>query len=71
MLTPEQRREYVRLSSLLQAVGMRYYKELPSGSCSLLMKVENGKVLVEAYNQIGKPIGTVPSETHQAHSVKR
>ncbi len=62
MPTPEQQREYARLSGLLQAIGMRYYKELPSGSTSLLMKVENGKVLVEAYDQAGKLIGTVPNE---------
>jgi hypothetical protein len=62
MPTPEQQREYVRLSGLLQAIGMRFYNELPSGSTSLLMKVENGKVLVEAYDQRGKRIGTVPNE---------
>jgi hypothetical protein len=62
MPTPEQQREYTRLSGLLQAIGMRYYVELPSGSSSLLMKVKNGKVLVEAYDQSGKLIGTVPDE---------
>lgn len=41
---------------------MRYVKELPSGSISLLMKVNAGKVLVEAYDQKGKLIGTVPNE---------
>ncbi len=62
MPTPAQQREYARLSGLLQAIGMRYYKELPSGSSSLLMKVENGNVVVEAYDQSGKCIGTVPNE---------
>ena len=63
MPTPEQQREYSRLSGLLQAIGMRYYKELPSDSTSLLMKVENGKVLVEVYDRVGKFIGAVPNET--------
>jgi hypothetical protein len=63
MPTPEQQREYARLSGLLQAIAMRYYWELPNGSTSLLMKVENGKVLVEAYDQHGKHVGTVPNES--------
>jgi len=62
MPTLEQQREYAKLSGLLQAIGMRYYVELPSGSSSLLMKVKNGKVLVEAYDGSGKLIGTVPDE---------
>ncbi|SRR5258706_13756767 len=62
MPTPEQQREYTRLSGLLQAIGMRYIKELPDGSTSLLMKVNDGKVLVEAYDQKGKVIGTVPND---------
>jgi hypothetical protein len=62
MPTPEQQREYTRLSGLLQEIGMRYMKELPNGSTSLLMKVNDGKVLVEAFDQNGKLIGTVPNE---------
>lgn len=62
MPTPEQQREYTRLSGLLQAIGMRYSKELPSGSTSLLMKVNDGTALVEAYDQKGKLIGIVPNE---------
>lgn len=62
MPTPEQQREYTRLSGLLQAIGMRYIKELPSGSTSLLMKVNDGKVVVEVFDQKGKLIGTVPNE---------
>jgi hypothetical protein len=50
------------LSGLLQAIGMRYYKELPSGSASLLMKSDNGKVLVDAYDQAGKVISSLPNE---------
>jgi len=62
MPTAEEQREYARLSGLLQAIGMRYYKELPSGSSSLLMKLEKGRVLVEAYDQAGMLIGSVPNE---------
>src|SRR5260221_7487915 len=62
MPTPEQQKEYARLSGLLQVIGMRNIKELPSGSTSLLMKVNDGMVTVEAYDQKGKLIGTVPNE---------
>lgn len=63
MPTPEQQREYTRLSGLLQAIGHRHYKELPKGSASLALTVNDGKVLVEAYDNRGKQIGTVPNAT--------
>ena len=62
MPTPEQQREYTRLSGLLQTIGIRFINELPNGSTSLLMKVNKGKVLVEAYDQQGKLIGTIPND---------
>jgi hypothetical protein len=62
MPTPAQQREYTRLSGLLQAIGRRFYTELPGGSTSLLMKVENGRVLLEGYDHYGKLLGTVPNE---------
>jgi hypothetical protein len=63
MPTPEQRREYTRLSGLLQDIGMRYRKELPRGSKSLAVTVNGGKVLVEVYDIGGKVIGKVPNES--------
>ena len=41
---------------------MQFKAELPSGATSLLMKVINGKVLVEVYDRMGKKIGDIPSE---------
>jgi hypothetical protein len=63
MPTPEQQREYTRLSGLLQDIGMRYRKELPRGSTSLAVTVNDGKVLVEVYDNGGKVIGKVPNES--------
>jgi hypothetical protein len=63
MPTPEQQREYTRLSGLLQDIGMRYRQELPRESKSLAVTVNNGKVLVEVYDIGGKVIGKVPNES--------
>jgi hypothetical protein len=62
MPTPEQQRLYTELSGLLQAFGMRYRNELPSGATSLQMKVISGNVSVDVYDRHGKIIGTVPNE---------
>ena len=61
-ITPEQQKVYTKLSGQLQAIGLHYKAELPGGSTSLLMKVNDGKVVVEAYDRQGKLIGTVPNE---------
>lgn len=63
MPTPEQQREYTRLSALLQDIGIRYRKELPRGSTSLAVIVNEGKVLVEVYDSNGKTIGKLPNES--------
>jgi hypothetical protein len=44
---PERQKEYERLSGLLQAIGIRYRAELPSGATSLLLKLNDGSFLVE------------------------
>jgi hypothetical protein len=59
---PERKKEYARLSGQLQAIGLRYKAELPSGATSLLMKVSEGSVLVEVYDKMGKKIGDIPDE---------
>jgi hypothetical protein len=59
---PDRQREYGRLSGLLQALGLRYKVELPSGATSLLMKVNDGKVSVEVYDRMGKKIGDIPND---------
>jgi hypothetical protein len=63
MPTPAQQREYSRLSGLLMAIGQRHYSELPKGTVSLSLALTGGKILVEAYDKLGKQIGTVPNET--------
>jgi hypothetical protein len=59
---PERKKEYARLSGLLQAIGLGYRAELPSGATSLLMKVNDGKVQVEVYDMMGKKIGLIPDD---------
>jgi hypothetical protein len=61
MPTPEQQQEYVRLSGQLQSIGQRYFKELPHGSKSLVLTVNQGNVLVEAYDRMGKKLGDIPN----------
>jgi hypothetical protein len=65
MPTPEQQREYTRLSGLLQSIGLRHRGELPKGTASLSLKLTGAgsKIFVEAYDGLGKLIGTVPNET--------
>jgi hypothetical protein len=60
--SPERQKEYARLSGLLQAIGMRYRAELPSGSTSLLMKLNEGNFVVEVYDRAGTKIGVVPHD---------
>ena len=59
---PERQKEYARLSGQLQAIGLRYKAELPSGATSLLMKVSDGNVRVEVYDRMGKKIGDIPGD---------
>jgi hypothetical protein len=63
MPTPEQQREYTRLSGLLQDIGIRHRKELPRGAVSLAVTVNGGEVSVEVYDNGGKLIGTVPCDS--------
>jgi hypothetical protein len=67
-LTPPAQRqsEYQKLSAWLQAIGMQFKAELPTGATSLLMNVVNGQVLVEVYDRMGKKIGDVPNENTSA-----
>jgi hypothetical protein len=62
MPTPEQQREYTRLSGMLQQICMRYMRELPAGTTSVRLTNKDRNVLVVAYDQNGKPIGTVSAE---------
>ncbi len=62
MPTPEQQREYARLSGRLQDIGLRHYREFPKGTKSLSLTLGGSKLVVEAYDSLGEPIGTVPNE---------
>jgi hypothetical protein len=61
MPTPEQHREYTRLSGLLQQICMRYSWELPNGTTSVLLTNKDRKVRVEAYRS-SEVIGIIPNE---------
>jgi hypothetical protein len=61
MPTSEQQREYTRLSGLLQQVCMRYSRELPGGTTSVLLTNEDRKVRVEAYRN-SEVIGIIPND---------
>ena len=62
MLTPEQQEEYTRLSAQLQSIGQQYFKELPHGSVSLVLTVNQGNLLVEAYDRMGRKLGEIPNQ---------
>jgi hypothetical protein len=61
MPTPEQQGEYARLSGQLQSIGQKYFKELPHGSVSLVLTLNEGHVLVEAYDRMGRKLGDIPN----------
>lgn len=61
MPTPEQQREYWRLSSLLTTIVQRHIREIPNGATSLALTNSDGKVVVDAYDGQGKVIGTIPN----------
>ena len=61
MPTPEQQREYTRLSGLLQQICMHYAQELPSGTTSVLLTNKNRKVRLEAYKH-SDVIGVMPND---------
>jgi hypothetical protein len=50
------------LSGLLQAIGIRYRADLPSGATSLLLKLNDGSFFVEVYDRRGKKIGDIPHD---------
>ena len=63
MPTPEQQREYWRLSDKLIAVAQRHLRELPKDAVSLSLTLNAGvKRVVECFDRSGKQIGTVPNE---------
>lgn len=61
MPTPEQQREYTRLSGLLQQICLHYAQELPSGTTSVLLTNKDRKVRLEAYKN-SDVIGVIPND---------
>lgn len=61
MPTPEQQREYTRLSGLLQRICMHYAQELPSGTTSVLLTSKDRKVCLEVYKN-SDVIGVIPND---------
>jgi hypothetical protein len=59
---PERQKEYARFSGRLQTIGQRYKAELPDGATSLLMKMKDGRVMVEVYDNMGKEIADLPDD---------
>jgi hypothetical protein len=56
---PERQKQYARLSGLLQAIGMRFRTELPTGAASLQLKLNDGSFLLEAYDSMGMKVGEI------------
>ncbi len=56
---PERQKEYARLSGLLQAIGMHFRAELPTGATSLLLNLNDRSFLIEAYDRMGMKIGEI------------
>ena len=62
VLKPEQQREYLRLSGLLQQICIHYRQELPDGITSVLLTNSDQKVRIEAYDKAGKSLGIIPND---------
>ena len=66
MLKPEQQREYLRLSALLQQICIHYRQELPEGTTSVRLTNPAQKVWVEVYDKAGKSLGIIPNDKTSA-----
>ena len=62
MLKPEQQREYLRLSGLLQQICIHYRQELPEGTTLVRLINPAQKVRIEAYDKVGKSLGIIPND---------
>lgn len=63
MPTPAQQQEYCRLSDILIAIVRNHLREIPKGAVSLALTNDGHPVTVEAYDRVGKVIGTIPNES--------
>ena len=60
MATPQQQSDETSLAAKLQSIGQRYFSELPHATASLVLTVNEGHVLVEAYDRMGRKLGDIP-----------
>jgi hypothetical protein len=62
MPTPEEQKQYTKLSCGLRQVGLDYAQQLPAGAASLLLHPIYGRLYLDAYDRNGKLIGTRRSD---------
>lgn len=62
MPTPEEQRQYRKLSTALQQLGHSFSRELPSATASLHLQSVDGQPRLDAYDRAGKIIATLPIE---------
>lgn len=62
MPTPEEQRQYTRLSAALQRIGHTFSRELPTGTTSLHLHSVNGQPYLDSYDRAGEIIATVRAD---------
>ena len=62
VLKPEQQREYLRLSALLQQICIHYRQELPARTTAVRLTNTAQKVRIEAFDKTGKSLGIIPND---------
>jgi hypothetical protein len=60
--TPEEQRQYTKLSAALQQLGYSFSRELPAATASLHLHSVDGQPRLDAYDRAGKIIATLPTE---------
>ena len=62
MPTPEEQRQYTRLSTELQRIGHAVSGDLPAGTASLRLHSIDGNPYLDAYNRAGKIVATLRTD---------
>jgi len=63
MPTPVQQQEYYRLSNILIAIVRNHLREIPESAVSLALTNDSHPVIVEAFDRLGKVVGTIPNDS--------
>ena len=61
MPTPEEQRQYTKLSAALQQLGHSFSGELPAATASLHLHSVDGERRLDAYDRAGKILATLPT----------